>query len=104
MQNKIAIKKRNEVFDRLFKAEKAENIERIIWLSFRDIEKPKGERFLGVIVTRCFGFTHAIIKTHARGINPGGDILPSEIVEGTVAARHFDILMSKKFLLSFDYI
>lgn len=45
------------------------------WLSFVDMDKPEGSRFLGVcIVGPVLEFTHAIPLSHACGCNPGGAV------------------------------
>ena len=48
-------------------------------LSFRDTQKPKGDQFLGVIITRAIDINDAILKTKILGTNPGGEIQCYEI-------------------------
>lgn len=49
------------------------------WLSFADGERPTGQQFLGVAVVRAAGFGLAVMRTHALGINPGGEVAGKEI-------------------------
>jgi len=44
------------------------------WLSFADPELPKGSQFLGVVIVRSNDFITAVAYTHAKGINPGGEV------------------------------
>jgi hypothetical protein len=39
------------------------------WLSFSD------ERFLGAAIVEASNFPEAVLRTHALGINPGGEVL-----------------------------
>ena len=58
-----------------------------LWcLSFCDTDLPKGKQFLGVIITDAAYLTDASTKTHALGINPGGQVrctgpIPAEWIE-----------------------
>lgn len=53
------------------------------WLSFADGNLPEGQQFLGVAIVRGSNIAEAAIAAHARGINPGGEVLgfgvPEEI-------------------------
>jgi hypothetical protein len=53
--------------------------ERTYWLSFADGERPAGQQFLGVIVTRAWSIQAAIRRTHVLGVNPGGGVLSAEL-------------------------
>lgn len=48
--------------------------ERWWWLSFADPKKPKGEQFLGVIITMGGGVGEITQKLWDMGINPGGEV------------------------------
>ena len=84
--------------------EYADNEEVCMWMSFADPDKPKGEQFLGVIVTRCLGPTDAMAKTHRLGINPGGEIQFSRVDPDDIAPEHFDVLLSEEDLRKADYV
>lgn len=75
-----------------------------MWLSFVDERREEGDRFLGVIITKTLGMTHAIRKTHELGINPGGEVLAFELEECSIADEHFDILLSEEDLKETGYI
>lgn len=77
----------------------AENRPRILWLSFCDPDKPEGSQFLGVVITEALGFLHAIHKTWALGINPGGEVLSTEIETNHDLSRIQDRLLSKADLI-----
>jgi hypothetical protein len=90
--------------DAMFKAESDTGIESFIWMSFCDPDKPKGHRFLGVIVTQSLGLTHAIIKTHKLGINPGGEIQSFVLPAGTlIDVKYLNRLIPKEELESKDF-
>jgi len=72
---------------------------RTLWMSFVDYDKPKGERFLGVVIINSLGPTHAMRETHQLGINPGGTIQFTEFESHKFAEEDFNILLSKKMLL-----
>ncbi len=44
------------------------------WLSFCDPDLPKGTQFLGAVFTQANDFIAAVRKSHALGINPGGEV------------------------------
>lgn len=44
------------------------------FLSFADGRRPKGTQFLGGAIVEAQDFMAAIKKTHALGINPGGEV------------------------------
>lgn len=50
------------------------------WMSFCDSDRPEGEQFLGVVILRALGVTHAMWQSHVLGINPGGEVLVHEIL------------------------
>lgn len=79
--------------------ELAENRPRILWLSFCDEEKPRGEQFLGVVITEALGLVHALRKTWDLGINPGGQVLSSEVENVPGFAEVKDRLLSKADLI-----
>ncbi|HKP06397.1 MAG TPA: hypothetical protein VJU58_04015 [Microbacterium sp.] len=49
------------------------------WLSFADGGRPTGQQFLGVAVVRAAGLGFAVMRAHALGINPGGEVQGMEI-------------------------
>jgi hypothetical protein len=49
------------------------------WLSFADGTKPKGAQFLGVVILEAYGFTDAIDRSHAMGLNPGGEVMGDRV-------------------------
>jgi len=49
------------------------------WLSFADGRRPAGQQFLGVAVVRAAGFGLAVMRAHALGINPGGEVSGQQI-------------------------
>lgn len=44
------------------------------WLSFVDPERKPGFSFLGVVIVEAYGFGDALNISHAKGINPGGEV------------------------------
>lgn len=75
-----------------------------LWISFCDIEKPKGQQFIGVVITMSKGIAHAIDKTHMLGINPGGEVMSYETDSADIAPEHFDKLLTKGDLVAAGYI
>lgn len=78
---------------------------RTFWLSFCDPNKPKGKQFLGVSVVEVDdddveiarilgpvsgrlpgteGLTAAVVKSHATGCNPGGEVGSVEIPQAAL--------------------
>ena len=47
----------------------------LLWCSFADSDKPKGKRFLGVVITEAADVDEASDKCWKLGINPGGEML-----------------------------
>lgn len=44
------------------------------WLSFADGTRPKGTQFLGGVLIEAKSFMDAVERSHALGINPGGEV------------------------------
>lgn len=87
--------------------EESDNKEKCLWMSFCDPNKPKRKQFLGVIIIKTLGFTHAVIKTHRLGINPGGEIQLFELSEDAqkdIKSEDFNRLLSKTELEEAGYI
>jgi hypothetical protein len=85
--------------EQIFKAEEDAGVRSFIWMSFCDPNKPKGQQFLGVIITQSLGLTHAIKETHERGINPGGEIQSYIFPPGLlVDVKYLNRLMQKEEL------
>ena len=89
----------NNVFNEKLKEELERNEEVCLWMSFSD-----NDGFKGVIVTKAFGLSHAIQKTHEMGINPSGEIMSDVIEADTVNPEDFDRLLSKVELIEAGYI
>ncbi len=51
------------------------------WLSFCDQELPRGEQFLGALLIEANGMEDAMLRSHALGLNPGGEILGFQVPE-----------------------
>ena len=77
------------------------NKEACLWMSFWNVETNSS---LGVIVTKTLGPAHAVVKTQALGINPGGAVAIGEIDEAFVSPEHFDVLLTRTELESAGYI
>jgi hypothetical protein len=79
-----------------FLAEESQAEPRWIYLSFVDPDRPEGDRFLGACWVKAGGFTTALQISHARGINPGGEVaftelsFRSEPPEGSAYKLHCD--------------
>lgn len=52
---------------------------KLLWLSFCDATKPKGEQFLGVVIIGATDVVEASRKAWNLGINPGGEIKSVEL-------------------------
>lgn len=89
-----------DIFDKKLQEEIKRNEEICLWLSFCDV---KG-KLLGVIITKTLGISHAIIRTHELGINPGGQIKACEIDQTFVNEGDFDRLLSKVETIKAGYI
>lgn len=80
--------------DDIIKGKLLEEIERdetvTLWLSFAD-----DDGFLGVVILKTLGFTHAFIETKTRGINPGGEIKGFEIDPENIDAKYFNRLLTR---------
>ena len=63
------------------------------WMSFCDPNKPKGEQFLGVVITKATGLMHAHQRAWMLGINPGGEIRAQPVAG--VADEYHDRLLSR---------
>ena len=61
---------------------------RWFYLSFVDLNRPKGTRFVGACYLEAESLPQAIALSHALGINPGGEIkaweLPDDAVDAVV--------------------
>lgn len=49
------------------------------WLSFADPRLPTGSQFLGVAIVEGPTYIDAITRSHALGINPGGQVQSTDI-------------------------
>lgn len=50
-----------------------------LWMSFADAHKPKGQQFLGVLLIKAENILEAAKQAHARGLNPGGEVLATPL-------------------------
>lgn len=74
---------------------------KLCYISFVDPERPVGNKFLGGIFTMAHGITDAIQKTHALGINPGGEVLFTVAQDSFVLdPKYLDQLLSKEVVQS----
>jgi hypothetical protein len=89
----------NENFNKKLREEKNRNQEICLWMSFSS-----RSGFKGVIITKALGFAHAIQKTHALGINPGGEVQPCPTDPNDYKPEDFDRLLTKEYLIEADYI
>ncbi|QIG76160.1 hypothetical protein EVC24_139 [Rhizobium phage RHph_I4] len=69
----------------------------IWWISFVDPDRPKGQRFLGCIVTRGGEEMGEVLQQlHDNGINPGGEALGHVFDKDTpVPDSYMDRLLSR---------
>lgn len=88
----------------LIEQEQQEGKEQILWMSFCDTSKPKGEQFLGVIITKALGPVHALKKTHQMKINPGGEVMSYEVTEIQNFNKVSDRLLNKKQLKKYGLL
>ena len=62
------------------------------WLSFCDPDRPKGERFLGVAIVPGITIVDACETAWDLGINPGGQVLGTELREPPIEKWRFQLL------------
>jgi hypothetical protein len=65
------------------------------WLSFCDANRPAGSQFLGGLIVRAPDFTTAIMRAHALGLNPGGEVRGAP-VNVPVPERWIERLLSRE--------
>lgn len=65
------------------------------WLSFADPKRPEGTQFLGVVIVESPVFIMAVTKTHALGVNPGGECQGFELLDYRVPPEMMDRLLNK---------
>jgi hypothetical protein len=75
-----------------------------LWLSFVDRDKPEGEQFLGVIVTKARGPAHAIVKLNEMGICPPGEVASMSVQGERIPPEHFNRLLTRDELIAAGYI
>ncbi len=75
------------------------------WLSFANGDLPAGTQFLGVAIVEATQFVEAVMRAHALGINPGGEVqgtqLGPEALE-RVDAKWLNRLLTKAECTAFD--
>ena len=64
------------------------------WISFCDVDKPKGSQFIGVIIIDSMNFDSAIKQTHSLKINPGGEISSWQVNGRNIPLMYFNRLLS----------
>ncbi len=69
----------------------------MIYLSFADPTRPTGTQFLGAALVRADGFGAAILRAHALGINPGGEVLGGQLPDWALA--HVDDAQVERLML-----
>lgn len=74
----------------------------VFWLSFVDEEKPAGQRFQGVVMTKAKDFMSAVQKAWKLGVNPGGQVAGGEFPAGEKGP--LDVLLSEAQLREAGYI
>jgi hypothetical protein len=57
----------------------AEATPHLHWLSFADPTAPRGSQFLGAVILRAHDFDDAIKQAWRDGINPGGEVVGTQI-------------------------
>ena len=45
----------------------------LYWLSFSDLDRPKGSQFLGAAIVEAANFIAAVVRARELGCNPGGE-------------------------------
>jgi hypothetical protein len=77
--------------------EELKTSEKLCYMSFVDPDGLPGKRFAGGIFTMAHGITHAIQKTHALNINPGGEVMYVECPNTfELDSKYMDRLLSKE--------
>ena len=68
------------------------------WLSFCNSGLPKGSQFLGSCIVKGENLKDAITTAWRLGINPGGEVVSSEIPDSQLEnfAPHINELLSRK--------
>ena len=66
------------------------------WLSFAD-----ESGFKGVVIVEAFGFTDALSRSHALGVNPGGEVQGSRITPDGIPEAMHNRLLKKADLAGF---
>lgn len=67
------------------------------WLSFADGARPRGEQFLGCVITAGAGFRDAVERARELGCNPGGEVQGCELPDNIrIASRWVDRLLSRQ--------
>lgn len=81
------------------------------YLSFCDTTKPKGEHFLGCAIVEAPNVDSAILESHVRKINPGGEVaivdlgvevLPPEYIDWLNRFTPRDVVMAEPHSKIFD--
>lgn len=86
-------------FDKKIQEEIARDEQTHLWMSFVG-----DSGFLGVIVTKALGPSHAIKQTHSMGINPGGEVQIVGINHDFVNTCDMNRLMSKLEITAKGYV
>jgi hypothetical protein len=74
----------------------------LFYLSFADGRLPKGNQWLGAIITEAENDLLAVAKTHKLKINPGGEVLTINLQEIEIDPKYYDRLLTKADLEYMD--
>lgn len=75
-----------------------------MWLSFADGDLPKGKQFLGGVLVEADDLIEAVVRSHALGINPGGEVLGWGPISRNEINEHYPVeqLLGKKEIERLD--
>lgn len=73
----------------------------MMYLSFCDLDKPKGTQFLGVCIVDADNIIAAVTLAHILGINPGGEVVGVEF-HRPIPDKYMNVLMDKDAILAMD--
>lgn len=73
----------------------------LFYLSFCDVNKPKGQQFLGATIVAADDAMEAVAKSHRLGINPGGEVAivefePDEETDHSMMAKYVNAFVPRE--------
>lgn len=71
------------------------------WLSFADTERLPEFSFLGVVIVEAYGFGDAVNISHAKGLNPGGEVRGMQVDPADIPEALRNRLLKKPDLAGF---